>query len=226
MNATDWYVVMGTVIICIFNLVYMQQDRMVSAVGMGEKIKSILPETNKKRVYFVIMVCACLFLAISTCFFYQDLAALYVMKRLYLVTLLFPMAAIDFRKKIIPNKLLIAALSCRAIILLLEIILHRDNLIYTLISEITSAFGLLAICMIVTFITKDGIGMGDVKLFFVMALFQGFVGVSSAIMISLIIAFIASAYLLIFKKKARKHLMPLGPSILVGTYISVFLTGT
>lgn len=225
MNAVNWYVVIATVILCIFNLGYMQKERAGVAQGISEKVKGILPETNKKRIFFLIMLVTCLFLAVFMSVFYQELTTIYMLKRLCLVTLLFPIAAIDYKRYVIPNKLLIIGLICRGVILGLELIFQREKLIDTLVSEVVSAIGLFILCMIILLIMKGSIGMGDVKLFSVMALFQGFVGVSSSIMASLLVSFVVSVFLLITKKKSRKDMIAFGPSILIGTFISVFLTG-
>ncbi|RDU23432.1 prepilin peptidase [Anaerosacchariphilus polymeriproducens] len=225
MNVVNWYVVIATVALCILNLVYMQKKRWKSVQGIIGKIKMVLPETNKKKIFFLIMLVSSLSLAVFMSVFYQGLTTLYLLKRVCLVTLIFPMAVIDNKRYIIPNKLLITSLICRGVILVFEFLFPQKNLVFTLTSEVISAFGLFVVCMIVLLIMKGKIGMGDVKLFSIMGLFQGFVGVSNAVLASLIIAFIVSVFLLIMKRKSRKDMIAFGPSILVGTFLSVILTG-
>ena len=67
--------------------------------------------------------------------------------------------------------------------------------------------------------------MGDVKLVLVMGAFQGFTGMVSSVFVSMIIAFIAAIVLLISKKRKRSDSIEFAPALLLGTTISVILTG-
>lgn len=225
MDIMNWMVVAITGLFCIFNLVYMQKARINKKGTIKEMVRQALPETRKKWIYFLIMVTLCIALAIYLNLNYVEHTEIFIMKRLCLVTLMFPMAAIDYKKYVIPNQLLLVALICRLAFLAVEFITERENLLYTVLSEVITAFGLFIICMIILLVMKGSMGMGDVKLFLIMALFQGYAGSSSAIFMSLIVSFIVSVFLLITKKKGRKDMIPFGPAILVGTFISVFFTG-
>jgi len=75
------------------------------------------------------------------------------------------------------------------------------------------------------FVVKNGFGMGDIKLMFIMILYLGFAGSFSAIFMSLVLSMIASIYLLIKKEKNKKDTIPFAPFVLIGTYLSVFLMG-
>ena len=72
---------------------------------------------------------------------------------------------------------------------------------------------------------KGAIGMGDVKLFSVMALYLGLEGIWPAIFCSLIVSFFVAVFSLVTKRAKRKDNIPFAPAILIGTYLSVFLTG-
>ena len=74
-------------------------------------------------------------------------------------------------------------------------------------------------------IMKGGIGMGDIKLFSVMALFLSIDGLIPAVIFSFIISFFVAIYSLISRKKTKKDAIPFGPSLLIGTYLSIFLCG-
>ena len=70
-----------------------------------------------------------------------------------------------------------------------------------------------------------GVGMGDIKLILIMCLFQGFYGVISALFCSLFAACVLAIALLVLKKKTRRDSIPFAPAILLGTIVSVVLTG-
>ena len=72
---------------------------------------------------------------------------------------------------------------------------------------------------------KNSIGMGDIKLFAVMGLYQGLWGAVNSVFFSLVVSFVLSVGLLITRKKGRKDTIPFGPSILIGTAIAIGLAG-
>ena len=79
--------------------------------------------------------------------------------------------------------------------------------------------------LIILLIFKNSIGMGDVKLFALMGLYQGLLGVFNSVFFSLIVSFFISIILLMLKRKNRKDVIPFGPSIYIGTVVGIFLTG-
>ncbi len=78
---------------------------------------------------------------------------------------------------------------------------------------------------LLSLIMKNSIGMGDIKLLLVMALFQGVTGFFGALFISMIVAFIIAIVFLVSKRKHKKDSMAFAPSLLVGTIISIALAG-
>jgi len=58
-----------------------------------------------------------------------------------------------------------------------------------------------------------------------MGLFQGIVGVISSLFLSLLVSFFVAIALLITRKKTRKEAIAFAPSVLIGTAVSMFLTG-
>ena len=94
-----------------------------------------------------------------------------------------------------------------------------------LLSEIIAAAALFIAAVLCTLCIKNSIGYGDIKLFIVMGLLLGLTGIWSAIFLSLIVSFVVSVYFLITKKKGRKDLIPFGPALVIGTYLSVCLSG-
>lgn len=83
----------------------------------------------------------------------------------------------------------------------------------------------LVACILCCLIVKGAIGMGDVKLFGVMALYLGLEGIWTAIFCALVVSFFIAVFSLITKKVKRKDNIPFAPAILIGTYLSIFLTG-
>lgn len=156
---------------------------------------------------------------------YSDTSVLTQVKILSMVMLLVPIAVIDLRDHIIPNRILIGGLILRLVYYAIELAVEGSDALVSLKSDFAGALIVTLFFMLCSILMKNSIGMGDVKLFGLMGLYQGYLGVMVSIFSSLLVAFILSVVLLISRKKKRNDEIPLGPSIFVGTYIAVILTG-
>lgn len=145
-------------------------------------------------------------------------------KSMLIVSALWPIALIDFREKKIPNAILKVLVYSRVVLLIPELIL-LDNQFQRMISYLVAALAIFIAAIAVGVIMKGSIGMGDVKLFIVLGLYLGLEGIWSAVFCSLIVSFFISVYLLCTKKVGRKDSIPFAPAIMLGTFLSVFLTG-
>jgi prepilin signal peptidase PulO-like enzyme (type II secretory pathway) len=65
-------------------------------------------------------------------------------------------------------------------------------------------------------------GMGDVKLAFLMGLFLGFPNILAALFFAFFIGAIIGVGLILAKKKTLKSEVPFGPFLVVGTFIALF----
>ena len=106
-----------------------------------------------------------------------------------------------------------------------ELVKNTERVFPDVKNSVVAAAVVFVICILCKCLIKNGIGMGDIKLFMVMGLLQGISGMSGAIFMSMIVAFFGSVGMLIFKKKTRKDNISFGPFILIGTTISMFLAG-
>lgn len=182
-------------------------------------------QTKTCLVFGIVMTVLCIGIAVSLSLLYDENTYLMNIKRIVLLSLLWPVAFIDYKAYRIPNLFIIAGLSYRGIIFLFELIFAYDGIWMQGLSELVAAGALALAAALCGLLLKNSIGFGDVKLFIVMGLLLGLDGIWSAIFASLVVSFIISLVLLITKKKTRKDAIPFAPAIMIGTYISVFLTG-
>ncbi len=146
-------------------------------------------------------------------------------KLLALISILWPIGYIDYKYMKIPNKILLAGLYLRAVCLIAEVILYKKAIIKMLFTEFLAVIVIFLICMLLNFIMKNAVGMGDIKLLILMALYIGDSGIIPAIVFSLFVSFFISIYFLITGKKGKKDVIPFAPSVVAGTYLSIFLLG-
>lgn len=176
-------------------------------------------------VYSVLMMVITVAASFLFCTLYVENGILMSTKRLVLLSLLWPIAYIDFKTYRIPNAFIAVGGICRVVILAFELLFDSSFVWTILLSEVIAAAALLLASVLCTVCVKNSIGFGDMKLFIIMGLMLGLNGIWGAIFLSLIVSFFISAFLLLTRKKTRKDAIPFGPAIVIGTYLSVCLSG-
>ena len=157
--------------------------------------------------------------------FFYDKTLLEQMKLLVLVGLLFPMAAVDYRYHQIPNQMLLIGLIIRIILWAAELFIDSTNAIQVGVNGVLGAAIIGGFFLLILLFFKNSIGMGDIKLFALMGLYQGLWGLVNSVFYSLCVIFLLSICLLVTKKKKRKDAISFGPSILIGTILAIGLSG-
>lgn len=133
-------------------------------------------------------------------------------------------ACVDFREKRIPNLFpLIIALS-GIVLLAAGYFSGQDGAMSYIISSVFATAVVSVVMVVVSVISKHGIGMGDVKLMASLALIGGVYSVIGTLFFSVAVCAAAGLILLITKRGTIKTELPFAPFILTGYYISVFLT--
>ena len=122
-----------------------------------------------------------------------------------------PIVYLDYKYKIIPNIFIIIGLAVWVLLFIVKVIFgYRD-----LINELKfSGFGLLlggGILLLSYFVSKHGIGMGDVKMYSVIGLIYGFNNTFSILIVTLFAMFVTGIVMLIAKKADRKSSLPMAP---------------
>ncbi|WP_397539469.1 prepilin peptidase [Rummeliibacillus pycnus] len=87
---------------------------------------------------------------------------------------------------------------------------------------IVGAFVGFGILFVIAFVSKGGMGGGDIKLFFVIGLVLGFKLTIVALFVSAVIGLVAGVVQLIWQKRGRKQPIPFGPWIAVGSVLTYF----
>lgn len=190
-----------------------------------DKFKSATKKNIKILVYIICAFFLMCGLSIALVLLYKTNTLIANMKVITLLGLLITVTITDIRKQIIPNKVILVGIVLRIVYAVAELITLGSGYFAILKSDLLSLALVVVLFLLGVLILKNGIGMGDIKLILVMGVFQGFSGVISSLFFSLFAAFVVAIVMLITKKKTRKDAIEFAPAVLVGTAISMFLTG-
>lgn len=213
-----------SIIVSIISVIFSGLIIQYPAFVKEKSIKAFLPK-NKRHYLFAFGMIASIVLvaAMSICIY--ELSWIHCFKRVIIISFLWAISLIDYRKHIIPNKLLLVLLALRVFIVILQIIFERDKLKVELLNAFIAAFGIVLLFCLMRFIVKNGIGFGDVKLFGIIGLFFGIEGLLSVVFLSFAVSFVISVFMLATKKKTKKDYLAFAPCILIGTILAVVLFG-
>lgn len=139
-------------------------------------------------------------------------------------TILAILAGIDLKKKVIPNSILRVGFIIKIILLLYEWIMFPDTIQVSFFRSVSGfVFGLLFL-LILSFITRHGIGYGDVKMFAWLGFCVGLMDTYNILFYSVLAAAAAGIYLLLVKRAERKKQLPFAPFVYIGCYLVFCMT--
>jgi len=131
----------------------------------------------------------------------------------------------DLKHYLIPDKVIYPAI---AISLIFNFLPHQifgggSNQFSIFIYSILSAFGAAAFFTFIVLISHEKwMGMGDVKLAFLMGLFLGFPNILVALFLAFFIGATVGLILITLGKKTLKSEIPFGPFLVSGTFLALF----
>lgn len=139
------------------------------------------------------------------------------------VLMLLAAMIVDQRSHQIPNSIVLSAYIGGAVLLGLEFLFQSETAGKTLLSGVIGAACCVVLFYVMSRMTKEGIGMGDVKLISAMGWLLGFVSTIIAILFALVICTLAAVVLLLAKKKSKNDCIPFGPFLFFGYVIMMLL---
>ena len=223
----NWILPLTTLLVCALSFFLLLRDREMHPVREGVTPE---PEALKKdRQYMLIYAASAVvvLLVLSLCLpgMLPGNTVFDNLKRMLLLAVIWPVAYIDYKTYRIPNAFVLMGLAVRVVLLPFEFLADARRAMYMLISEVVAAGALFAAAMLCSVCAKGSIGFGDIKLFVVLGLYLGTTGSWGAIFTALLVSLATVLFLMATKRKGRKDSIPFGPAIVIGTFISVCLTG-
>ncbi len=176
-----------------------------------------------KYIKFYAIFCIVLTIISLLVFLNYDYAITRLLRYIILINALIILAYIDYNKKIIPNKILLAMIGLRLGLMITEAFIYKD-MIYSI--ALSSFFGMAAgggAFLLAALIMKNSIGMGDVKLVAVIGMYVGIGDLFSCMILSLLISLVTGVILIAAKKITSKDFMPFAPFLALGTILTLIL---
>ena len=125
---------------------------------------------------------------------------------------------IDFKHKILPNSLNIYL----GLLFFAHSIIYKSWQFWLIGSAIGLLFPLLVAWAFYKYRGIEGLGGGDIKLFFVLGLYLGPLGIIQNIFLSCLIGSLVGLSLIISKRIDRNFALPFGPSIIIVASFQIF----
>lgn len=132
-------------------------------------------------------------------------------------------AVTDLELFIIPNKCSLVLIAGSVILLLVQWLLDGVFPMQEGISCAVSGTVTLVILLVMSAVTRGGVGMGDVKILSALAFLCGFRMACYVLTLSLMLCAVSSVVFLLTKKKQLKDLLPLGPFMWVAMGLLVLM---
>ena len=123
---------------------------------------------------------------------------------------------IDLTEYRIPNLFPLALALCGIALLAIGLLTGQNGAFSNATGSVLSAVICAACLLIAMFLSRRGIGMGDIKLLAALALCVGFRALIGVIFYGMLFCALTAVSLLIFKKKTIRDAIPFGPFIAFG----------
>ncbi len=131
------------------------------------------------------------------------------------------MGYIDARERIIPNSLIGIGLLFWLVLILLDIFVGGTHWLQLLVFSALGGIACGGLLFVIALIVKSALGMGDVKMFFVLGLLYGLTDAYGILLFSVIAMGVVSIILLVAKKVTTKSTIPMAPFVILGFFLSI-----
>jgi len=208
------------VLLSIINL-YLRKDEIFKQEKFIDMVKNFIPKNVRYIVLLIVITLSSLIAYYLTYLYFGSISK--AIKLTVLLLLIFPAAFIDYKKQIIPNAIILAGFFMRVLIYIFELIADGQALLEVAKLDFLGCIFAGGLFLLSGIISKNSVGMGDVKLFAVIGIFSGFRGAFGAVFFTLFVSFFFSIFLLVTRKKTRKDYIAFAPLALIGTFIMIVL---
>lgn len=190
---------------------------------MKSKIFWLKTQMQNQKFRILLIAGILMEIALAIEFVMFSYSVLKIIRYLILIAVMIFIAWIDHCDRKIPNRILLFLLSIRGIVLVVEWLVFPDMGAALLISSLLglSLGGILF--LLAHFISRGGVGMGDVKLFAVIGAYVGGGNIMTVVFLTVMVSAVYSIIMLVRKKIKLKEEIPFAPFALAGTVMAMAL---
>lgn len=142
---------------------------------------------------------------------------------IYILTELIFIAKLDYKEKIIKNQSVLRILYFGILFLVLRVIFYKTPIFGEVFEAILGLLFAGGLFFFAKLISKNSIGMGDVKIMLSMGFFFGLYSIIAVLILTLIIMSMHNIIRLILKKANLREEVAFAPYLLVGTAMALLL---
>lgn len=179
---------------------------------------------EKRKIYVLCVVNFIVTLICSINILLNNSEILNICKMQITLLILVGSANFDFREQRIPNIFPLVLSICAMAGLVIGVVIGQEGAVAYITSSVFACVGCAVCLTVATFLTKQGIGAGDIKLLSSLALMGGVYLTCGVLFFSLVVCFLVAVILLITKKETLKSTVPFAPFILIGFVISILIS--
>lgn len=188
---------------------------------------------RKEKLFSKSAVFAGLGLCVSTVINYllfcsKSFSVIEIINFCVVFTLLQAIALIDLKTKTIPNLLLCIGCGARIVLLIAELLVSPETIWISFLRSVVGLGICLLVMLAVSFISKHGIGYGDVKLFAYFGFCLGVLDTYYILFYAALFASVYAVYAVLIKKESKSTKISFGPFTYLGfvaVYFSTFIKG-
>lgn len=161
--------------------------------------------------------------AILFIFAYMNLGiSLKMIQTLILISFLIIITFIDYDYQLILDKLLIPLGTIGVIFIFVNSLLYNYILYSKMADALIGSFLGGGLLFIINYLSRGGIGWGDIKFGFVIGIWLGWQHTLITLMLAFILGGIVGIVLIVFKLKEKKDYIPFGPFLSFAMFVNYF----
>ena len=184
-------------------------------------IKEFNEFRKKNKINYIYIVLTALLYAGVV---YKTAISITTLKFIFLIPMLLVAFVIDYKEKIIPNRLNLTMFEIGLIFTFIQGIININIAVDMLLGMCVGAIVFVLIALLAGLIAgKEAMGFGDVKLMGALGLYFGFVSTIVISVLAFVLAAVVAIGLLIFRRKNKSDYIPFGPFIVLASIITIFL---
>lgn len=209
-------------LLCFFVIVFYNNAKdIVKKNGWKSRFSEYIKIKKNTIASFVFTVAIVVLVCFAMGFY--EYSFWYMFKRFAMALFLIPVAYVDLKKQLIPNRLQLFGVGLFLVFTMVDVLVLKNPIKEVLLESgkgLLLGGGVFLFCML---ISGGGMGMGDVKLFSVIGMILGWTAVFNVIFWSILCIAIFGIVMICRKKAGRKTMVPMGPFVLLGMLITIFV---